>query len=231
MSSSTSFSSCKPYSQEACKLAAVRGGLSKGGNGYAFAGDYGTKGCYTYSSGSYRKIAFYGTGGSDDDRKKTSLPGSQIRPAGWDKCPHAASLASMLHGNSVDYEYQGAGCLNSPWKSGGSQTTENCAKLCENDSSCRTFSTSGSSCYTSSASGYKSCSWWSSDENIYKVIRGAELETAESVLMVSAAPVTSVDLAVYGFAAIGFAVLVHGSYKFYCSKAAQTVESTEFTEI
>ena len=42
----------------------------KGGAGYAFAGNYGTKGCYYYNSGKYKGRAYWGTGGSRSDFKK-----------------------------------------------------------------------------------------------------------------------------------------------------------------
>jgi hypothetical protein len=48
------------YSEEACRTAARIRGLKLGGNNHEFAGDYGTKGCYTYDSGEYVGKAFYG---------------------------------------------------------------------------------------------------------------------------------------------------------------------------
>ena len=49
----------------------IRGGeLKKGGAGYPFAGNYGTKGCYYYSSGKYKGRAYWGKGGSKSARKK-----------------------------------------------------------------------------------------------------------------------------------------------------------------
>jgi len=57
---------CEPYSEEACRKAALNAGLELGGDGYEFAGDYGTKGCYAYvkAHGKYAGNAYYGTGGS-----------------------------------------------------------------------------------------------------------------------------------------------------------------------
>ena len=49
-----------------CKAAARRQGLSIGGAGWAFSGDFVTKGCYTYSAGEFAGHAFYGTGGTED---------------------------------------------------------------------------------------------------------------------------------------------------------------------
>ena len=48
-------------------------GLSLGGGGFAFAGDYSSKGCYTYASGTYAQYAYYGTGGTDADMSTTDL--------------------------------------------------------------------------------------------------------------------------------------------------------------
>ena len=76
--------SCEPYSEEACRLYAVRAGLKLGGRGYKFAsGDYGTKGCYAYESGSYKGSVFYGLGGTEKDISKAlDLP--KYRPEGYD---------------------------------------------------------------------------------------------------------------------------------------------------
>jgi len=62
---------CDPYSQQECEAAARKLGLQLGGNGYDFAGDYGTKGCYAYISGTYAEMAFYGTGGSKSEMTTT----------------------------------------------------------------------------------------------------------------------------------------------------------------
>jgi hypothetical protein len=43
---------------------AASAGFALGGAGYAFAGDYGTKGLYYYTSGTYKNMAFFGTGGT-----------------------------------------------------------------------------------------------------------------------------------------------------------------------
>merc|ERR1719242_2319919 len=218
------FHACAPYSQEACELAAVRNGLSKGGNGYAFAGDYGTKGCYTYSSGSYKGIVFYGTGGSSA-QNKADVSGGKYRPQGSDKCPHAASLASYLHGSQVNYEYQGAGCLNKPYSKMGRQTTNDCARLCEMDQWCKMFSMADGTCWTSSTSGYTSCGWFSSDEDIYTL--SDRSAAAQSISMVT--PNKNLELPVYGFAAIGLFSLLYGSYKFYCGGSKS--QTTAFEEI
>ena len=54
-------------SQADCEARANALGLELGGAGYDFAGDFGTKGCYTYSSGTYEGKAYFGTGGERDD--------------------------------------------------------------------------------------------------------------------------------------------------------------------
>ena len=51
--SGISISVCVPYSEQACRDVANALGLSLGGVGYSFAGDYSVKGCYAYSSGKY----------------------------------------------------------------------------------------------------------------------------------------------------------------------------------
>jgi len=49
---------------ESCRLLAEDNGLEIGGAGFAFAGVYSTKGCYTYRTGTYQCHAYCGTGGS-----------------------------------------------------------------------------------------------------------------------------------------------------------------------
>ena len=49
-----------------CRAAALLQGLSIGGGGWAFSGDFVTKGCYTYSDGEFKGFAFYGTGGAGE---------------------------------------------------------------------------------------------------------------------------------------------------------------------
>ena len=52
--------------ESGCKAAARRQGLSIGGAGWAFSGNFITKGCYTYSAGEFTGRAYYGTGGTGD---------------------------------------------------------------------------------------------------------------------------------------------------------------------
>merc|ERR1711865_231535 len=56
-----------PLTEDACATIAIANGVELGGVGYDFAGTYGTKGCYWYSSGTYGGKAYFGTGGSDAD--------------------------------------------------------------------------------------------------------------------------------------------------------------------
>jgi len=81
-------SQAQPYSLEACKAAAQQAGLKLGDQKYgfsAFSGNFGIKGCYTYSSGKYKGSAFYGTGGTLAQR--TEIPKSpKLRVQGHDQC-------------------------------------------------------------------------------------------------------------------------------------------------
>ena len=81
--SDISISVCVPYSEHACRDVANALGLSLGGVGYSFAGDYSVKGCYAYSSGKYAGKAYYGTGGTTEQMKK-SLNGQKYRLSGYD---------------------------------------------------------------------------------------------------------------------------------------------------
>lgn len=84
---SSSNTECDPYTEEACRDASTSLGLSLGGSGYAFAGNWPTKGCYAYSSTTFIGNAYYSTGGTMD-QMKTVLVGSKYRPVGYD-CSNA----------------------------------------------------------------------------------------------------------------------------------------------
>jgi hypothetical protein len=57
-------------------------GLTLGGRGYGFVGNYGTKGLYAYLNGVYKGTAFSWTGGSEVQQfKRPSLP--KFRIPGW----------------------------------------------------------------------------------------------------------------------------------------------------
>ena len=58
--------------------------MARGGNGYQFSGGYGTKGCYAYKGGSYDNMAFYGTGGTEDEMKVALVSNGKYRPSGHD---------------------------------------------------------------------------------------------------------------------------------------------------
>ena len=68
---------------EACETVADKLGFDKGGVGFTFQGDYGTKGCYAYNSGKYKGHVYYGNGGTDAQMKE-SLDGDKFRPKGYD---------------------------------------------------------------------------------------------------------------------------------------------------
>ena len=80
---------CVPYSKEACEEAATSLDLKKGGAGSNFAGSYARNGCYAYDKGEYNDMAFYGTGGSDGQKKEPFDANSYeqygiYRPMGYD---------------------------------------------------------------------------------------------------------------------------------------------------
>ena len=59
---------CVPYSGQACIDAGKKSGLITYG-GANFAGDWSTKGCYSYKYGKYAGTYWYGTGGDAPERK------------------------------------------------------------------------------------------------------------------------------------------------------------------
>ena len=53
-----------PETEAECQTAVAAAGLSEGGCGFDFAGDYGSgRGCYTYSSGQYEGCGYWSTSG------------------------------------------------------------------------------------------------------------------------------------------------------------------------
>merc|ERR1712110_406017 len=79
---------CEPNGEIACYRAAKALGLKlgKASAGYPFIGpDYGTKGCYAYTSGSWSGYAFFGAGGSAS--QNAASPGSgKYRPSVYNTC-------------------------------------------------------------------------------------------------------------------------------------------------
>ena len=74
-------SGCVPYSKDACKEAAVKLNMS------FTEGDYSYKGCYTYYEGQYKGKIWFGTGGTDAERKGTIAPNRfKIFRAPWSDC-------------------------------------------------------------------------------------------------------------------------------------------------
>ena len=68
-----------------------------GGNGFNFAGDYRTKGCYAYKegSGTYGGISFYGNGGKIEQMKEP--PSDHLyRPDNYD-CPKQKGNFQIIH--------------------------------------------------------------------------------------------------------------------------------------
>jgi len=75
---------CEKYSKKACKAAIKQNGLIEGGKSYDFEGNYGTKGCYAYSSGTYKGHAYYGTGGTESQMAAKPSDAKKYRPDGYD---------------------------------------------------------------------------------------------------------------------------------------------------
>jgi hypothetical protein len=77
--------SCIPFSRERCRNVSIANGLQLGGADYKFTGGYSTKGCYAYSTGKYKGMSFFGTGGSLE-QMKASVRSPKYRPTGYDAC-------------------------------------------------------------------------------------------------------------------------------------------------
>lgn len=88
------YGNCDSYSLEACEYSGKRLGLQLGGNGYAFSGDYSSKGCYSYYNGTHQGMIFYSTGGSEDEMKQ-KLAQPQYRP----KTFHCLGIGKVMLSN------------------------------------------------------------------------------------------------------------------------------------
>jgi hypothetical protein len=89
-----------PTSEAACRALALDAGLTLGGNGFAFSGDFSTKGCYTYTSGGYKDRAYWG--GSGATSSAPSSPQARI------SC--AACLPGTCNGNTCNDCARGTAC-------------------------------------------------------------------------------------------------------------------------
>mmetsp|Transcript_7115 Transcript_7115/g.12259 ORF Transcript_7115/g.12259 Transcript_7115/m.12259 type:complete len:249 (+) Transcript_7115:74-820(+) len=69
-----------PLTEEDARAVAQAFGLALGGNGTPFASHFACKGLYTYKSGRYAGMAFFGTGGSAGQMQAPPLSGATFRP-------------------------------------------------------------------------------------------------------------------------------------------------------
>lgn len=106
-------STCEARNQEECRTLAGELNLGLGGNGYSFAGDYGTDGCYTYTSGSYSKYVYFGYSGTDFK----SVKSGQKRPSGKSICktPVCECYGSSKCKNGKCSVGLSTSCANKEW--------------------------------------------------------------------------------------------------------------------
>jgi hypothetical protein len=222
---------CDP--KENCERAAKAKGLSLGGNGYNFVGEYGTQGCYYYTSGSYKNMAFFGVY-PDDTPSTQRLKSYGIKRLNSD-CREGNSYGEWLHHM---YGYSTRGCLDNPWKHVGENIPEkSCAKLCYYDSKCLTFTTSdkwGGDCYISYSHGLSSCGMFSSTEYYYvmhqrHIFRFMVEDSAMMTMIEEDTSFTLTDAAVYGFAAVGALAIFAGIHRIY--KGGKQQSPVEMDEI
>lgn len=83
--------------EEECKKVAESLGLKLGGHGYPFAGNWETKGLYAYKTGKYAGMAFFGTGGTEEQMKVPPPYPTSYRPV------PPTSSEEQITGNGSDY--------------------------------------------------------------------------------------------------------------------------------
>ena len=93
---------CVPGSKAACEAVAQSQGLNVGGCGFNFEGEEGyAPGCIAYNSGTCEGSAFYGIGGTDEDKLSPTIPqsdayGTRYRPSGYDCAEASSALPSGI---------------------------------------------------------------------------------------------------------------------------------------
>jgi len=112
---------CVPGSQAACEAVAQSQGLTLGGCGFNFEGEEGyAPGCYAYNSGSCEGSAFYGTGGTEEDKLDPTIPqsdayGTRYRPSGYDCAEGSSALPSAKDQASAAIEATKAAIAAAKW--------------------------------------------------------------------------------------------------------------------
>jgi len=120
---------CTPHSRDACEAAALALGLSVGGAGSDFEGNWSTKGCYTYKKGTYTGHVYYGKG---DGPISNKLTGDIYRPKGYDcatdwECPDG--YLPVFGSNDDDHKAALVGV----------KTSHGCGELCDITKYCQSF--------------------------------------------------------------------------------------------
>jgi hypothetical protein len=116
------------YSEAACQEVAEAQGLELGGHGSDFAGDYSTKGCYTYSEGKYAGNAYYGqVHGGDvyDEDELGTLKSGQARINTCAQADYAHLPKGCVEGHNI-VTYTG-------------KTIDECKAICDSKTSCKSF--------------------------------------------------------------------------------------------
>jgi len=130
---------CVPYGEEACMQAAKRLGLTLGGNGAGFKGDYTTKGCYSYKSGKYKGAAYFGTGGGESARK-AAVGGDKFRPSGYEDCPDVYNVVGQGQCTDSDGKFGHIGWAECTHGSGRCDSLDTCKTECSAHSDCAAVS-------------------------------------------------------------------------------------------
>ena len=111
---------CEPPTTEAeCSAAAAAAGLTEGGGGFDFVGEYSTGGCYTYddASSQYYGMAYWSASGSEEPATPKARVCMEDVPAPFEVY---ATCAPGFEGTAVaspctsDGEYALSGCSGTP---------------------------------------------------------------------------------------------------------------------
>ena len=93
--------------KDECAAAAEAQGLQRGGADYDFAGTFRTKGCYSYESGKYKGMAYFGTGGTESEMAAVPAPPKY-------RMPCAPSAPDTQPGLAAISEVEGDAQCNTP---------------------------------------------------------------------------------------------------------------------
>jgi len=146
---------CYGTTEDACREAALALGLTIGGVGYDFVGDFLTHGCYSYDSGIYQGHAYFGRGEHND----LSNPAEQYRVPGTHGCQPPLGGTAEFIGCFVDDGARDLGAMIGGTGNAATNTFELCLPLAVAPCTCPCSMVVSASAPTPTATGLNTSKW------------------------------------------------------------------------